>query len=118
MLTADQVNAVWMQDMHVAGCQFCDAPRKAICKITCSVHRPAKRTCDAQHYTSQRLPSFVSIPQQVIEPVVGAKSSKNAWPMGMDVVDANHGIAQQPQQYDWGEGYANKSGAKSLDQEK
>ncbi len=35
----------------------------------------------------------------------------------MYVVDANHGIAQQPQQDYWGEGYANNPGTEALNEE-
>jgi len=37
--------------------------------------------------------------------------------MSMDVVDANHGIAYQPQQDNGRKGYANNPGAKALNEE-
>ncbi len=77
----------------------------------------AMRTSDAQNHSPQCLPPLVSISQQVCKPVVGTKSSENAWSIGVYVVDANHGIAQQPQQDYWGEGYANNPGTKALNEE-
>ena len=74
-------------------------------------------TSDAQNHPPQCLPSFVSVPQQVCKPVVGTKSSENAWSIGVYVVDANHGIAHQPQQDYWGEDNANYPGTKALNEE-